>query len=258
VKLFKEFLRIRGAKGDKTFMKLFYVGAVAIALTVGLFVGPVRAETRREEQMAKLEVRKGLLQDLREKIASKTDLLRSAAALRRAAIVRGEITAIADTTLTVEKDDTSYTVLTGAFDGCTTRFIRKYWGSSTIAELSVGDIVNVYGKWQDEAHTTIEACLIRDLSIQKRHAVFVGFVESLTASGWVMTTVGEKRPNQTVVVTADTKFVNRKEETILQSDILVDHRVRVKGLWNNDTNTVSEVTHVKDYTLPVIVEEPEE
>jgi hypothetical protein len=238
-------------------MKLFYVGA-AVALSVSMFVMPVRAETVREQKMAALEVRKGLIESLREKIASKTDLLRSAASFKRAAIIRGEITAIVDTTLTVEKDGTSYTVLTGVFEGCTTRFIRRYWGASTIAEVSVGDIVNVYGKWQDEAHTTIEACLVRDLSIQKRHAVFVGFVESLTASGWVMTTVGEKRPNQTVVVTADTKFVNRKEETILQSDILVDHRVRVKGLWNNDTNTVSEVTHVKDYTLPIIVEEPEE
>lgn len=239
-------------------MKLFYVGAVAIALTIGLFVSPVRAETRREEQMAKLEVRKGLIQELREKIASKTDLLRSAVALKRAAIVRGEITAIVDTTLTVEKDGTSYTVLTGVFDACTTRFIRRYWGTSTIAEMSVGDNVNVYGKWQDEAHTTIEACLVRDLSIQKRHAVFVGFVESLTASGWIMTTVGEKRPSQTIVVDADTVYVNRKQETIAKSDILVDHRVRVKGLWNNETNTVTEVTQVKDYTLPIIVEEPEE
>lgn len=238
-------------------MKLFYVGAVAIALTVGLFVGPVRAETRREEQMVKREARKGLIQDLREKIASKTDLLKSAAALRRAAIVRGEITEIAGTTLTVDKEDKSYIVLTGTFDGCTTKFIRRYWGVSTVAEMSVGDNVNVYGKWQDEAHTTIEACLVRDLSIQKRHAVFVGFIESLTASGWVMTTVGEKRPSQIVVVGADTKFVNRKEETILKSDIFVDHRVRVKGLWNNETNTVTEVTHVKDYTLPIIVEEPE-
>ncbi len=239
-------------------MKLFFLGAAAIALSISMFVMPVHAEERREAKMEALEVRKGLIQDLRERIASKTDLLRSASARKRAAIIRGEITAIVDTTLTVEKEGTSYTVLTGVFEACTTRFIRRYWGASSIAEMSVGDMVNVYGKWQDEAHTTIEACLVRDLSIQKRHAVFVGFVESLTTSGWIMTTVGEKRPNQTIVVDADTVFVNRKQETILKSDILVDHRVRVKGLWNNDTNTVTEVTHVKDYTLPIIVEEPEE
>lgn len=58
--------------------------------------------------------------------------------------------------------------------------------------------------------------------------------------------------SQTVTVTSSTKFVNRKVETIIQSDIAVGHRIRVKGLWNNKTNIISEVTHVKDFSLPPV------
>jgi len=32
---------------------------------------------------------------------------------------------------------------------------------------------------------------------------------------------------------------------------LVGHRIRVKGLWNNKNSTVTEVSHVKDFDLPV-------
>jgi len=66
-----------------------------------------------------------------------------------------------------------------------------------------------------------------------------------------MKPVGEKRANQTITVTASTKFVNRMQVAITQGDIQVGHRVRVKGMWDRTNNTVTDVTNVKDFNLPV-------
>ncbi len=182
-------------------------------------------------------------------VYAKPDALR-AVARGRATIGLGKLTAMNGTTLTVERDGKSYTVLTGTFDKCTTKFNRRYWGTSSLSEYTLGDMINVYGIWQDDAKTTIEACVLRDISIQKRYGVFVGEITSLTSTGWVMTTVSDKRTSQMVTVTGSTKFVNRKEQAISQADIQVGHRVRVKGMGNRVNKTVTEVTHVKDFNLP--------
>ncbi len=170
----------------------------------------------------------------------------------RAIIGQGKLLGISGTTLRVEKDSKTYTVLTGVFDKCTTRIVRRFGSKTTSAEMTVGDTVGVTGRWQDEAKTTIEACVVRDLSMRKRHVAFVGKVVSLTNGGFVMTTVSNRRPDQTVTVGTGTKIVNRKEEVISLADVKVGHRVRVKGWWDNNTNTITEVTHVKDYNLPVV------
>lgn len=225
-----------------SFLLVASTDALGVSTPPGWLKWPENVKEKQEERLKNLEELKNLRQQVEARIKA---LLR-----RKIAITNGQITAIAGTTLTVEKNGQTYTVLTGEFVRCTTRFLRRFWGRSTLAEMAVGDLVHVIGYWQDEEKTTIEACLIRDKSIQKRHGVFVGTVVSLTASGWVMDPVGEKRPNQTVTVSSSTKFVNRKNQPITQADIQVGHRVRVKGLWNMRENTLTEVTHVKDYSLP--------
>jgi hypothetical protein len=167
----------------------------------------------------------------------------------RLTIVNGKVNAKSGTTLTVEKDGTTYTVNT---DG-NTQFRRKFWGKSSLDEIAVGNMVNVIGHWTDDAHTAVLAKQVRDLSIQKRYGIFFGIVKSLSANGWVMSTISEKRADQTVTVSSSTKFTNRKEETIAQTDVQVGARVRVRGLWDSSANTVTEVTAVKDFTLPVKV-----
>lgn len=171
--------------------------------------------------------------------------------IKRAAIGTGKLTAVSGTTLTVQKDDKSYTVNTGTFDKCTTKIVRRFGAKSEISEMSIGDILNIIGYWTDDTKTAVNACVIRDRSIQIRFAVFVGEVKSLTENGFVMSTVSEKRPDQTIVVSDTTKFVDRRAQTISRSDIQVGHKVRVKGLWNNQTNTVTEVKQVKDFSLPL-------
>jgi hypothetical protein len=224
---------------------------VAIGLSLGIAMpGQVFAEDFRdakrdffEAKQEFKEERKDFFGTMREKT---NQFVRKVVNRGKAAIIGGTITAKSDTTLTIEKDGKSYTV--NVSDN--TQLRRRFWGKSSTTEFNVGNIVNVYGAWTDDTQTTIHARLIRNISIQKRFAVFVGEVTSILSDGWLMTTVGNKRPDQTITVSSETKFVNRKEETIVQSDIKVGHRVRVKGLWDSVNNTVTEIMHVKDFSLP--------
>ena len=162
----------------------------------------------------------------------------------RAAIGSGTLSGKTGTTLTVTKDGKNYTVLTDS----NTQLRRRFWGKATFDEFQVGDTLNVIGKWTDDAKTTIQARLVRDVSIQKRFGVFFGTVTSLNSNGWVMQTVN--RGNQTVTTVSTTKFTNRKEETISQSDVKVGDKVRVRGLWDKTANTITEVTATKDFSIP--------
>lgn len=226
---------------------------VTLAFTLAMsapgvvFAGDLR-DAKKDFVEAKKDFReekKDFFGEIREKTGNVVKRLVNAG---KAVIIGGTITAKSDTTLTVEKDGKSTTVNVGG----DTQLRRRFWGKSTTAEFSVGNNVNVYGAWTDEAQTAINARLIRNISIQKRFGVFFGEVKSLLSNGWVMSTVSEKRPDQTVTITSETKIENRKGETIGQNDVKVGHRVRVKGLWDNSSNTVTEVKQVKDFSLPIV------
>ena len=146
--------------------------------------------------------------------------------------------------LTITKDGKDYTV-----NASTSTIIRrKFWGKSTLSDIAVGHTVNVWGRWSDDAQTTIAARLIRDLSIQKRNGVFIGTVKSKDANSFVLST--RLRGDQMIQYDANTKFINRRGVSITATEISVGDRVRVKGLWDRVTNKVTQVTQVKDYSLP--------
>lgn len=229
------------------------IAAGALVLVLGIV--PVRAEentgtsvqnraTIREEVKNQRQELKDERQNAKPTIKS-MNLLQRLFAIR--AVVTGDISAKTDTTITViDKDDVSYTVnITDK-----TVLMRKFWGKATLAEMKVGDTVNVVGKWVNRDTKEINAQLVRDISIQKRAGAFFGNVLTLTANGWTIQTA---RGKETVTITGTTKLVNRKEEAIKQADIVIGHRIRVKGLWDANANTITEATQVKDFTLPVIV-----
>lgn len=174
--------------------------------------------------------------------------------LSSAAIGTGKIVGITGTSLTATNtsDGKTYTILTGKFDRCITKFVRKFGGKSDLSEYTAGDTINVAGYFTDDTKTTVQACVIRDISIQKRRADFVGTVKSLTPVGFVMTTVSEKRADQTVSFADTTKITDRKTQTISKTDILVGHKVNVRGLWNTLNNTVMQTTDVRDLSLPKV------
>ena len=49
------------------------------------------------------------------------------------------------------------------------------------------------------------------------------------------------------------KFVERKETSITLSDLKIGDRVRVKGVWDKTLNKITEVTQIKDFSIPVVV-----
>lgn len=165
---------------------------------------------------------------------------------KRAWLKEAVVTNKSGTTLTVTKDAVFYTVLTDS----TTIFRRKFGDKSSLAEVSVNDKLNVLGKWNNEAKTEIKATHIRNLSVQKRFATFFGIVKSVSGNTIVVTT--EKGGDQTITIDASTKLVNRKMQTIVMADILVGHRIRIKGIWDMTNKTVTGVKQIKDFTIPVV------
>lgn len=214
---------------------------------------------KQERQKIKDEVQK-LKQDLQEQIKQEKEKIRKEAqdlkqSLRQniqqqvqqadkkaGKIINGEVTTKSGTTLTVFSNGASYTVNTDS----NTKFMRHFWGTSSFGETAVGNRVNVWGAFTSD--TTVQARMIRNLSIQKRSGVFFGTVQSKGSDNLVISTV--IRGNQTVSVSSSAKIINRNGETLTFSQISVNNRVRIRGVWDKSNSTITEVTEVKDFSLP--------
>ncbi|HCM38134.1 MAG: hypothetical protein UV61_C0005G0004 [Candidatus Gottesmanbacteria bacterium GW2011_GWB1_43_11] len=217
-------------------MKIKLVALFILLMTISSFLA-VTASAESDDAKVKT--------NLNIKIATPPGILRKLGNINKVAILKDtELTAIAGATLTVSKDGKTYTINTDA----DTKFRRKFWGKSDLAEFTVGDKLNVIGKWEDDAKTTVDATLVRNLSIQKRHGVFFGEIKSKTDIGFTLESI--KRGMQTVTVSDTTKYINRKGEAISFGDIAVGQRVRVRGLWDSIHATITEVTEIKDFSLP--------
>jgi len=163
-----------------------------------------------------------------------------------AAHISGTLTAINNNILTINAESKDYQVTVTD----KTQVRRKFWGKAELAEFSVGDKVNVIGKWTNDEKTQIEARLVRNVSIQKRFGVFFGDVLSKTDDSFVIKSIN--RGDETVYVSSSTKYLNRKEQSISYNDIQIGHRVRIKGLWNNTLSKITEVAQIKDFTIPLV------
>lgn len=177
-----------------------------------------------------------------QEITVNTDVLPKESAV----IKDGTLSAKKGNILTVTKDDKTYTVTVDK----KTQLRRRFWGKAALSEMQEKDTLNIIGKWTNAEKTKITARLVKDTSIQKRYGVFFGTIQSTTATGLVMET--EKRGTQTVTYSSTTRFLNRKSQIIKKDQIKSGDKVRIKGLWNNQANTITEVVQVKDFSLPVI------
>jgi hypothetical protein len=128
-----------------------------------------------------------------------------------------------------------------------TVLLRKFGAKSVFSEFSVNDQVQVVGKWTGDTKTAVNARVVRNLSIQKRHGTFVGTISSLSATGFVLLPL--QRPSQNVTVSSTTKYVNRQNSSISFSDLKIGQKVMVRGMWDNKANTVTQVALVKNFAL---------
>lgn len=166
---------------------------------------------------------------------------------------RGFITGIATATM-----PTSITVSgqSGTIAGKTvtvnitvqTILLRRFGAKAQLSEFQVNDEITIVGRWADQTQTVLHGKVIRDLSVQKRRGTFFGNIASLGNNSFVLNTL--RRGLETVTLNSTTRLVNRKMQSLNFSDLAVEHKVRVKGLWDNRNKTITEVTQVKDFSLP--------
>lgn len=164
--------------------------------------------------------------------------------LKLPARIAGELTAITGSQLRLTADDgKKYQINISS----QTHFRRKYWGTPKLSEFSVGDKVKVLGRLAVNSSDTINAAIIRNLSIEKRWGAYFGEVTKKNEANFIIKT--EKRGELMVEFTAKTKFVYRDNKTINYKDIKTGDRVRIKGIWDGKLNKITEVDQVKDFSL---------
>ncbi len=181
------------------------------------------------------QIKKNIMEKVKETVAKN---------LTFGARISGEIKSINDKTFVVEADAKEYEVMIND----KTQLRRRFWGKAQLAEFSIGNKVNVIGKWTDDSKTKINAILVRNLSIEKRWGVFFGDVTSKTDNSFVIKALA--RGEETVYPASSTKYVDRSEKTISLTDIKIGDRVRVKGVWDRTLKKITEVDQVKDFSIP--------
>lgn len=210
-------------------------------------------EEGKEASLSPKQIREEVRQEVREEIKEKNQGLMDKVKnmikknLRFGARIKGAISSISDSSMVVNSNDgKTYTVnITSE-----TKLLRRFGGESQISEFSVGNEVNVTGKFTDESQTVIDAKTIRNISIQKRWGVFFGQVTTKNTDNFVMKTI--ERGDQTVYI-GNANFINLKKETISYSDVQVGSRVRVKGIWDRSLSSITEVGEVRVFPLPQTV-----
>ncbi len=245
MKLFTNFLHIY------RYMKKTFILSL---LAISLFIFPLTVSARGNQNDD--HEQRGIIKKMQEmmnkddKQASREQKKQELANTKKGKMVHiidGIVTAVSDGTITVEKDSTTYTVLTDSNTKCR----RHFWGKCSIDEVVVNDHVNVWGRVSQDSNTTIQAMMIRNLSVMKRYGVFIGEITAKGANSFTLKTVS--RGSQEVTFNSSTKWVNRKQQTITYTDVQVGHRVRVRGVWDKSNNTISEVKEVKDFSLPALI-----
>ena len=139
-----------------------------------------------------------------------------------------------------------------------TNVVRQYWGKSAIdlSEFSVGDIINVYGTLDTADYFLVHAKTVRNVSIQKLHAVFTGKILSIASSTGSFTMEAKRNGTSSLLVNTDsnTKIYQGKNLKSF-SDLQVGMKVMVRGIWDK---TISKVQALLVRMQPTKVENSED
>ena len=128
--------------------------------------------------------------------------------------------------------------------------VRRFWGKSSLSQVSVGDRLRVIGTWTDSTKTTINAFLVRDMSIQERADRFGGNVTALGTNSFTFQSL--KRGSWTVNVSDTTKITGRKNASMQFSNIQVNDKLRIDGMLDR-SNKVITATVIRDLSYPAAV-----
>jgi len=245
---------------NKLALSVFLIGIFFIArgTSAELSIGGVLREQRKELIQEKIQNIKEInIKEVRENTKS---LLEQAKNIIKGKIkkhLKGQLVTISGNTLTVQKDDTSFTVLVTD----KTVLKRKFGAPSTLSEFSPNDILIIIGNRVKKSDTTlsdteIEASYIRNTSIQRRFAVFTGEVTAKSSTTLTLKTTG--RGTQTVYVASSTQYKERNK-AITFADIQMGDRIVVKGeLWDRVNEKIDAKTVLRISIKPKATPSPTE
>ncbi len=210
---------------------------VLFVVQISLAQSPTRATLR--------ELKREMVQENKEVVREKTrNILDQAKDMIREKIkkqIKGKLTTIVGNILTIQNDQTTFTVTTTD----KTELKRRFGAASDLSEFKPNDQLLVIGNRKRNAdgtlsNTDIEASYIRNMSIQRRFAVFNGEIKNIV--GNTITLQTKSRGLQTVNVSSATQY-REKNESITLSKLTVGDNLIVKGeLWDRVNDIIDAKT----------------
>lgn len=163
-------------------------------------------------------------------------------------IIGGVVAGVNGSVISVNKDGKTYAVATDD----KTLFRRHFWGKSSLTEYSPGDRINVWGRWTNQEHTSMNARMVRNMSIMKKDGIIMGKVISKNTGSFIVEkATGSGNINITVNFDGNTRFIKLNGTDTTYANISIDDKVRIRGLFDVTLKSVTNVTEVKDFTLPL-------
>lgn len=146
-------------------------------------------------------------------------------------LTKATVTAIDGTTITATYAEGTYTI-----DASLAKITRRFGGKSTVAEISVGDKLNVKGAI---TFNNVAAKTIENWSIQRKGTAFNGKITSIDAENNSFVLKTSSNNSQTFLLSPSTKIKSKKAvKTIL--DLKVGDKIQTKGgLWDRTLRKIT-------------------
>jgi hypothetical protein len=120
-----------------------------------------------------------------------------------------------------------------------TKFVRKYWGKSSLEELTVGDKLEVRVKTNEDG--TVIATLVKDDTLHWTWKVHNGRISNLDATAQTFTLTQNNKKIVTVKVDAKTKILVPPYSSTSSTfaDLKNDQIAHVRGIINTKTKVIT-------------------
>ncbi len=148
------------------------------------------------------------------------------------------------TSLTVKAEGKMVTVAT---DG--TVIIGRFDELETLADIHVGDKIRVRGTFTNDADTAVTAQVIRDLTSNHMHKTVLGTLKAVTGEKTFTFKIRHKGVVSAILAN-NAKLIDRRERPISLGDLKAGDTIRITGVWDPQTKTFTQVTRLKDFSIP--------
>lgn len=118
-----------------------------------------------------------------------------------------------------------------------TKIVRKYYGKSSLEELTVGDKLHIVVKTNEDG--TVTAQTVRDDSLHITLKVYNGNIESLNVASSSFVLKQNAKKSFTINTDAKTKFVVPDVASSTFANLKVGDRAHVRGVINTKTKVIT-------------------